>query len=106
MSVTKTKEELIRLSWLMELRRQGHRQNNWRRGTGDHCALSLLWEMLGKPDQDLVSVAFQAGLSAAQANEVMRINDGRVAFWLGDRRAGRQHTFSEIADVVAAWFPK
>ncbi len=100
MSTTKRKTDLIRLAWITELRRQGHRQcvlaNSDSRG--NLCALMLLWEMAGRPPSSIVYAATEkAGLSDKQAAHVMNMNDGT--------RGVRRHTFVEIADVVAGWFP-
>jgi hypothetical protein len=105
MATTKTKEQLVRLSWLTELRRQGDRQCC---GTYTHgrlvCALGLLreaafpgatWDITnGDAVED---VGRLAGLYSNQSFDVAHRNDGDQGY--------RKHTFAEIADVVASWFP-
>lgn len=105
MSTTKSREELVRLAWLTELRRQGHRQGrNWGVGRGPGrkvCALQLLWEIAGRPKYCRAgfyhAIAARAGLDQHQMWTVVRMNDGIC---------GRTQSFSEIADVVASWFPE
>jgi len=97
-STTRSKPELVRLAWLVELRQQGQRQHwTWNYSGGDRvCALQLLWELLGKPGRrlapDFPAIGARAGLSTAQTWEVISLNDRR------------RRSFSEIADAVAAWF--
>lgn len=116
MSSPKTKEQLTRLAWLTELRRQGHRQCtlwlpwflNWGPRREKACALRILYEIeirSGYAPQlvffdlpDMEGVGALAGLSIRQTALVYEMNDGTGA-------ADRKHTFAEIADVVAAWFP-
>ena len=110
MSKTLTKEELIRASWLTELRRQGKRQcvgmGGW---TNKVCALQLLADVAGvEPGLDglykigLTDIAEgYAGLSNAQAWTVVAMNDGHP--WR-DIPVERRHTFAEIADTVEGWF--
>lgn len=111
MSTTKSKETLTRLAWLAALRQRGHRQC---RGVGRdgsaHCALGLLWYTAGYPQlDDLSTVAALAGLADQQAKDVMSLNDGRAymgsTYYRAEGAPVRQHTFAEIADVVASWFP-
>jgi hypothetical protein len=99
----KTKEELTRLAWITELRRQGHRQcTNGQYADANHrmvCALGLLREVAfpkASPEDremldDVEEVGALAGLSGGQSFEVGDLND---------------HTcnFAEIADVVEGWF--
>lgn len=106
MSTTKTREQLVRLSWITELRRQGDRKCTgdmaWE---GKVCALGLLAEVAGirVRDDDLIPpydlIGRAGGLSAAKVAKVWQMNDGDTY------TETRQHTFAEIADVVAAWFP-
>ena len=96
MSTPQSKESLVRLSWLTELRRQGHRQcaGTYRKGE-KVCALGLLAETMGadlawhQPDG---WVEAATGLHNWQALQVVALNDDH-------------YTFAEIADVVAGWFP-
>jgi len=108
MAEIKSREELVRLVWLAELRRQGHRQcfDSYENDKGGVCALGLLREA-AFPERwgdrvaydDVADVGMLAGLTEAQADDVASRNDG-----IG-RYQGHQHTFAEIADVVADWFP-
>lgn len=111
MSTTKTKEELVRLSWLTELRRQGHRKCTGALSEGSNvCAIGLLAEVAGVPlDQaddecaeagDFFPVGKLAGLTREQTELVWIANDGAAP-----RRPGDRLTFAEIADEVASWFP-
>lgn len=104
MSTTLTKEELVRANWLVELRRQGHRQcvGAWDRD-GKVCALQLLSDQLGVVGH--VKAAQLAGLSRSQMNDVANLNDG-VSFdpALARFHIARVHTFAEIADIVEGWF--
>src|SRR5262245_17142629 len=120
MTRTLDKTELVRLSWLTELRRQGDRQceGDYFRGT-NVCALGLLAEVAGYNgsslldlfDDDLIIskvvdqhdtqqvVGALAGLSAEQAALVVGMNDGTCceAYY-------NKHTFAQIADAVESWF--
>lgn len=108
MSETKSKETLVRLAWLAELRGQGHRQcTEVYSGLGDKvCALGLLREMAiplrsRHLRRGVGEIAALAGLSEDQGYEVAYRNDGD-----GDGLTEyHKHTFAEIADVVASWFP-
>jgi len=102
MTKTLDKVELVRLAWLTELRRQGHRQCVWMEHTDDKqvCALQLLSEIC-PPDEagrrrHWGDVAQLAGLTLDQERDVYRRNDGA--------RGYHKHTFAEIADVVEGWF--
>jgi hypothetical protein len=102
-----TKEELIRGAWITALRMEGHRQIRWEPyGHFDDrvCAGYLLREIAGVPNRlDTRSIYYDrracwaAGLSTWQGFKIMFMNDGLLC---------RQHTFSEIADVVEGWFKK
>ena len=104
MSATITKQELTRLAWLTELRQQGHRQcvHTYTDGWQGVCALGLLREV-GLPIDEreymdsTADVGALAGLDDDQALEVACRNDGDGPY--------HKHTFAEIADVVASWFP-
>ncbi len=106
MTKTLDKTELVRLAWLTELRRQGHRKCEWadvKRGKGI-CALQLLAELCPKEEDGNVrhwgDVGRYAGLSYEQQTEVYCRNDG-----VSDRGTTyHKHTFAEIADVVEGWF--
>ena len=92
------KASLTRLSWITELRRQGHRQchGSGAAAGGKVCAMELLREMLGL--QDLASyeaVGVHAGIGS-HVHKIINMNDGRLGH--------RKHTFAEIADVVEGWF--
>jgi hypothetical protein len=101
----KTKEEIVRLAWTTELRRQGHRkcEHEFDDGGGLVCALGLLREVSGMPHAEAEAVQWNdvnyvgalAGLDAAQSRDSAYLNDGVST---------RKHTFSEIADVVEGWF--
>lgn len=107
MAVTKSREELVRLSWLTELRRQGHRKcEGLLHGDGaEVCALGLLAEVGGmsradaRRDVNYANIRQLAGLSIWQCNSIWALNDGDK----GNNRP--KHNFAEIADVVAGWFP-
>lgn len=94
-----TKQELTRLAWITELRRQGHRQCRLRLFAGNSvCALGLLAEVAGIVDQKRVfddayykEIAASAGLTESHIIDVYQLND-------------TGHTFAEIADVVEGWF--
>lgn len=98
MAQTKTKEELLRLSWLTQLRRQGHRQCRGQLGNarGEVCAFGLLNEMLNnKPCEDGMTYSALGklvGLSSSQSADIVGMNDRY------------KRTFVEIADAVADWF--
>ena len=98
MSTTKTKIELVRMAWLGELRRQGHRQRCGWGGFGSLrvCAMGLLWEVAGKPADahTYQQIGALAGLGPEWTWRILRMNDGVSRF--------RKHTFAEIADVVAS----
>lgn len=109
MAKTKSKEDLIRLSWIAELRRQGDRQCKGNLHTGTRvCALGLLAEVCGLSPEEADKltrrgkgfgpIGAMAGLDGAQTDAVWWMNDGRFG--------RRKHTFGEIADVVARWFPR
>ena len=94
--------EKVRLSWVTELRRQGHRQC-----TGPYdslngvCAVILLSEMIERQTGERqlsprAAAQDHAGLSDYQVHQVICMNDGRLGF--------PKSTFSEIADVVEGWF--
>jgi len=93
-------QELVRLSWLTELRRQGHRQCTGvgARSGGMVCALKLLSEVAGTRSWFSRETSEAAGLTNGQAVRVIRMNDGSENH--------RRHTFAEIADVVEGWFKK
>lgn len=111
MAQPKTKRDLTRLSWLAALRRDGDRQCHGElclfvrypdgRVTVDKvCALGLLGEVSGVTawwDADIADIAASAGLTPAQTDQVVFMNDGTCT-------AYRKHTFAEIANVVAGWF--
>ena len=106
MATTKSKKTLTRLAWITELRRQGHRQCRRAYYVGDMaCALGLLAEVAGcralaSSDEDEATfnqIGALAGLDDLMVEEVIDLNDGNP-----DRRP---HTFAEIADAVAGWFP-
>lgn len=99
MSKTKTKEELVRLGWLTELRRQGDRQfEGALRGYDNKvCALGLLAEVANY-DLDVMSDALSdigglAGLDGSQSERIATMNDDDGL------------TFAEIATEVETWFP-
>lgn len=113
MSKELTKQELVRLSWLTELRRQGDRQCQGYYELGQTvCALGLLAEIANcVPDQMdddgdgcIAAVGGLAGLTAMQSDYVVAMNDGDVSITSCVRL--HHHTFSEIADVVEGWFRK
>lgn len=109
MTKTLDKTELVRLAWLTELRRQGHRQCTGEYAQGTNvCALGLLLEVAGKTVEwavkhDEARVGEFAGLSPRQARTVVCMNDGLTNFNVGYGRY-HKHTFAEIADVVEGWF--
>ena len=101
------KQTMVRLAWLTELRRQGHRQcrgvqtGAWTGGDPNTvCAMRLLADMTGREWGDLTQVGSWAGLSKSQVDDVIYMNDGHRFC----RPTGRKHTFREIADIVEAWF--
>ena len=108
MSRTVSKEELVRLGWITELRRQGDRQCTNGAYTHDRlvCALGLLREVALprlSPEEregwdEVADVGAFAGLSENQSTEVTLRNDG------DDELGFHKHTFAEIADVVEGWF--
>lgn len=104
MSRELTKQELVRLSWLTELRRQGDRQCEGIGNGKTVCALALLHEVavgrFAPYPFPYDAVASAAGLTGQQAWLVAMMNDGCPFPSI------RQHTFSEIADVVEGWFRK
>ncbi len=105
MSKTLTKEELVRANWLVELRRQGHRQCVGARNEyGNVCALELLSEQLGVEDH--CKAAILAGLSFRQMATVGNLNDGVSFDRTKTRVHNRVHTFAEIADIIEEWFKK
>jgi hypothetical protein len=97
-----SKEALVRLAWITELRRQGDRQCDGEMFCGKWvCALGLLAEVsgLGRRANAIVGrwksfapIGKRAGLTPAQTEVVWVMNDNGC-------------TFSEIADVVAAGVP-
>ena len=100
MSTTRSKKEIVRLAWLVELRRQGHRQlvGGTCDGRGRVCALQFLWEVAGAPMdvRNFRKIGALADLGSEMTLKVMHMNDGIAPY--------RRHTFSEIADEVASWF--
>ena len=97
MSKDLSKAELVRLSWLTELRRQGDRKCvGPRNGKGGVCALELLSEITGIPGH--VEAARSVGITThpRDAWNIACRNDGHDGY--------HQHTFAEIADVVEGWF--
>ncbi len=97
-----TKETLVRLAWLTELRRQGERQCHCTMFglNGAVCALGLLAEVAGLSKRQTKKVKWTheigklAGLDYGQTCEVWGEND----------EGGK--TFGEIADLVGGWFKK
>lgn len=74
------------------------------------CALALLAEIANTPNGiGLPAVGAVAGLSEMQAWQLIAMNDGHGYRFVGKNaeavHAHRVHTFAEIADVVAGWFP-
>lgn len=112
MTKTLDKTDLVRLAWLTELRRQGHRKciGEYAR-LGAVCALGLLLEVAGQtvewtedlPGDSTVGVGALAGLSGRQSRIVVSMNDGAPNIDVGYGRY-HAHTFAEIADVVEGWF--
>lgn len=110
MTKTLDKTELVRLAWLTELRRQGHRQcTGSYKSDGDVCALGLLLDVVGlsadwaeQEANDERDVGALAGLSGDQSRTVVCMNDGLIP--AKGTSALHQHTFAEIADVVEGWF--
>lgn len=103
MSTTLDKTALVRLSWLTELRRQGDRKCVGRyHAESLVCALGLLAECAGVTVQNggtcAADVGALAGLTQDQSFDISDRNDGTGG-------AHTPHTFAEIADVVASWFP-
>ena len=109
MAITKSKTELVRLAWIAALRQQGDRQCSeaFAETHGARvCALGLLIEVAGHDPSHPENLPFKwaddrdigtlAGLTKAQSREIARRNDGGGKY--------HQHTFAEIADVVAGWF--
>lgn len=95
----KTKEELTRLAWLTELRRQGDRQCSGMLfgGQGRVCALGLLAETAGLSAGSMNlhsngAIVGLAGLAGWRAQDIIQMND---LYGM---------TFAEIADVVEKWF--
>ena len=114
MTGTLRKETLIRLAWIAELRRQGHRQcHDGRYNNGRLvCALGLLREV-ALPDwryaereavDEIEEVGALAGLTAAESLEITLRNDGDIIPETEGEGEYHKHTFAEIADVVAGWF--
>jgi len=96
MSKAKTKEELVRLGWLTELRRQGERQTAGTLRDYDNkvCALGLLAEVARYEEtEELDDIAALAGLDIHQSSRVLTMNDDEGL------------TFAEIATEVESWFP-
>ena len=89
-------QQLVRASWLTELRRQEHRQCHGSMNGPDRtvCALQLLDEISGRSRSPYV-IGQTAGLDRWQTWHVVSLNDGAY---------GHKHTFAEIADVVEGWF--
>ncbi len=110
MTLPQTKETLIRMSWLTELRRQGERkcEGVYSQSFGRYtqvCALGLLSEVAYGEARwaDEEKIGALAGLNANQSAGVVAMNDGLKAV---SGQQYLQHTFSEIADVVEGWFKK
>ena len=125
MSKTIDSTELIRLAWITALRTQGDRKCTGSYFKGHKvCALGLLGEVAGEQTVDVPmlpkggggfytgktflslddthDIGALAGLDEIQSDRVVSMNDGVS---LDDPTvSGKQHTFSEIADVVEAWF--
>lgn len=104
MAQPKTKEQLVRMAWVTELRRQGHRQcyGAYYEGNKRVCALGLLAEIAevnAEKYDEPSDVGSLAGMTEEQSSAVWCMNDGESDFH------GRKHTFAEIADVVEGWFP-
>ena len=95
MSTTRTKTELVRMGWLTELRRQGHRQCNGFLFLGHKvCAFGLLQEVafgLGSTFVGYEALTKAAGMNEGRIGPILRMNDSG-------------QTFAEIADVVESWF--
>ena len=127
MSQPKTPQELIRMAWLTELRRNPDRQAFGPGRAKDHkaCAMVVLAEMLGFPkpcySENYNDAGRRAGLSKRQITQVIQMNDGarkqsaihHVArgFWIwrkteAVRRSKKvhTHTFPMIADAIESWF--
>ncbi len=111
MTKTLDKTELVRLAWLTDLRRQGHRQCTHSYAEDDNvCALGLLLEVAGKTVEwaegtcgiDETAIGELAGLTAEQSVRVISMNDGCPPST--GKPPYHKHTFAEIADVVEGWF--
>jgi len=124
MAQTKTREELVRLAWLTELRQHPDRQCRFlsRGSRGRVCALMLLADLTGEtplmqarilggktmPVIDYAAIAARAGLNREQAQTVIQFND----YGKNSRKHVGRHphvrpeplTFPMIADVVDSWF--
>jgi hypothetical protein len=110
MATTKTKEELVRLAWITEMRRRPERQCHGVSRDGHQvCALILLADMTGggvprytkRPMRNAIdypTIAARAGLSPEQSQLVIQLNDS------GEGPAPL--TFPEIADQIESWFAK
>jgi len=123
MSKPLSKTDLVRTQWLVELRRQGHRQCAGSTGKGEQvCALVLLaqtlypyerWCDISRRLQEEVLfyentwfvIGKQAGLNERQVDDVIERNDGKCAYKRldGDRDLPGQ-SFAQIADVIEGWF--
>lgn len=107
MTKTLDKTELMRLAWLTELRRQGHRQceGDYTDSDGNVCAIGLLAEvasfdvLLAGGEAEIGELA---GLTSLQSDHVVSMNDGVIPE--GSHCRLHKHTFAEIADVVEGWF--
>jgi hypothetical protein len=92
---------VIRLAWIVALRLNGARQCRGAYTDGRlRCALGLLREIAlprsrWSVQDSTASIGALAGLTASQAREIVKFNDGP-----GDVR---MHTFAEIADIVERW---
>lgn len=101
MSEALTKQQLIRMAWLTELRRQGYRKCEGVAAKGTRvCALGLLGELTGALDRETeklcgVELTNCSGLTERQLELVWYMNDGVYV---------HKHTFAEIADKVEGWF--
>lgn len=106
MSKELSKEALVRMAWVTELRRQGHRKCIGAVFYDNKvCALGLLaevvgisWSLSSPPYKELSKIS---GLSSDQIVEIFIKNDSHT---LNDSHS--QNSFAQIADVIESWFPK
>jgi hypothetical protein len=107
MSRELSKEALVRMAWVTELRRQGHRKCIGVGVDNQVCALGILSEVINVPWVGIERYDYlerASGLSKNQIDVVWKMNDG--VMYVHDEYNNIVYSFAQIADKIESWFPK